>query len=120
MKRIFDVDVKGDDKLMRLIDADKFERELENSCRTESETHAFVNFLAYLDEQPTIGINNCVPVSDKLPDEYSELFITTDDGLSLHVFYSNGEYKFGNFRGVPITGNVIAWMPFYTPEPYEI
>ena len=39
---------------MRLIDADDFESKLENSCTTESETEAFVNFLAYMDEQPTV------------------------------------------------------------------
>lgn len=43
---------------MRLItiDADDFESKLESSCNTEQESMAFVNFLAYLDEQPQIEI----------------------------------------------------------------
>lgn len=38
---------------MRLIDADSFEENLENSCKGEQEAYAFVDFLNYLDKQPT-------------------------------------------------------------------
>lgn len=40
---------------MRIIDADALEKSLENSCKTAFEGHCFVNFMCYVDEQPTLN-----------------------------------------------------------------
>lgn len=39
---------------MRVIDADALEKSLENSCETEFEAMCFLNFMCYMDEQPTL------------------------------------------------------------------
>lgn len=41
---------------MRAIDADALEKSLENSCDTDSMTCAFVEFLAYVDDTPTLDV----------------------------------------------------------------
>ena len=63
-------------------------------------------------------LNEWIPCDVRLPQEYSELFITTDFKRSYHVFYANGRFRFGSYNGEPIADSVVAWMPFFTPEPY--
>ena len=41
---------------MRAIDADALEASLENSCDTEVATYYFVEFLNYVDDQPTLDV----------------------------------------------------------------
>lgn len=53
------------------------------------------------------------------PLEYTDVFATLDDGSAYHLFYAKEKFRFGGYGGKPISGNVIAWEPFYTPEPYK-
>ena len=39
---------------MRIIDADELEKSLENSCDSEVMAYYFVQFLNYMNEQPTL------------------------------------------------------------------
>lgn len=103
---------------MRLIDADKFEADLENSCDAERDSHAFVNFLAYLDKQPTI--NDWILVSDRLPTDYQRLIVYTKQKyLYLSRFRNNEfidiEYSLFNENQKNIICDVMAWRPL--PEP---
>jgi guanyl-specific ribonuclease Sa len=61
-----------------------------------------------------------IPISSgRIPDEYTQVYVTTSTGGPFHLFYSNNEYRFGNYSGDPIIGTVIAWMPFYIPKPWK-
>lgn len=40
---------------LKTIDLDKFESNLENSCKGEHESWCFVNFLSYLDEEENVN-----------------------------------------------------------------
>ena len=54
---------------MRIIDADELENALEDSCDTETAAYYFVEFMNYVDEQPTIKaipVETCKQVKDEI------------------------------------------------------
>lgn len=60
-----------------------------------------------------------VPLWKKMPDNYSEVYVTTQIGEVYHLFYSNNQFQFGNYSSDLICHSTIAWMPFYIPEPWK-
>jgi hypothetical protein len=59
-----------------------------------------------------------IPVTKRCPDNYSEVYISTQSGSSYHVFYSDNKYRFGSYCGDPICDAVTHWMPFHIPKPW--
>lgn len=60
-----------------------------------------------------------IPISDRMPDNFSEVYVTTKSRETYHVFYSNNQFRFGNYSSDLICRSAIAWMPFYLPEPWK-
>lgn len=57
--------------------------------------------------------------SERLPKEYSEVYITNDFGSVCHLFYSRKEFRFGSYDSSTLAIEVIAWKPFELPQPYK-
>ncbi|BCK01623.1 hypothetical protein [Anaerocolumna chitinilytica] len=60
-----------------------------------------------------------VPLWKKMPDNYSEVYVTTQIGEVYHLFYSNNQFRFGNYSSDLICHSTIDWMPFYIPKPWK-
>ena len=65
------------------------------------------------------GLPRWVPVSERLPEEDGEYFVTVLDSYSGRPFVDSSHYFTGNVNnnGFYKAYKVIAWMPL--PEPYK-
>lgn len=105
---------------MRLIDADKLEKDVEHfishTIGNTDENYAYNRCKYLIKGQPTIEPHGTwIPCSERLPEEPLRSVIGWDEYRERCVFvrYSGGEWILGNHESV----KVLAWMP--VPEPYK-
>ena len=61
--------------------------------------------------------NTWMPVSDKLPEEYESVLLSTDYGDVIFGFLTSSKQWLSEYVGYPYPEyKVLAWMPL--PEPY--
>ena len=106
---------------MRLIDADKLEKALEDSCDSYSKTMHFMEFMEYVDEQPTVMIWREVTCDEdgylhNLPEDGQEILVSYQTYVAADIFVDDGEDGCFLESGECIEVGMV-WMPM--PEPYE-
>lgn len=114
---------------MRLIDADMLETELENSCDTERAAHYFVEFMKYVDSQPTV--REWIPCSEELPKRHFNHDVSVPVLVTYLGYFNNKPYsdniaiynyrykcwKWKDYEDDDVVVDIVAWMPL--PEPYK-
>ena len=111
---------------MRLIDADAFKEYICNAY--EQVKHMYPDggewarqitedFCKDIDDQPTIEPQKWIPVSERLPEEGTEVLGTDDHGCIRHVVKDKSAlYEFATYEEM-MHINIVAWQP--PPEAYE-
>lgn len=105
---------------MRLIDADALERELIEVANYRCKTHPkweqpFRICNLIINRQPTIS--QWIPVSERLPQDNSDVLVCAEDGQVL-IGWLDGENDWWICSELADDyKSVIAWMPL--PEPYK-
>lgn len=114
---------------MRLIDADELIKKLDGAMDTNSlASMVIVNALITLiAKQPTVTDTNVgcnwIPVSERLPDDYGNYLVSTNDDRVLECDIGTYCYWDGKWNGCDANGfvrdiDVVAWMPL--PEPMRL
>lgn len=75
------------------------------------------DFLKLCRDEPTIEPQKWIPVSERMPEEGTEVLGTDDHGCIRHVVKDKCNlYEFATYEEM-MHINIVAWMPL--PEPYK-
>lgn len=103
---------------MRLIDADAIELKARMGIEEDG-----LLFIPYADVKKSIDntptISQWIPVSERLPQDVTEVLLVDYDGFMLIGWceYNNDNGLWWNYMGAIDFTEIIAWMPL--PEPYK-
>lgn len=105
---------------MRLIDADELEKALEDSCDSYTKTMHFMEFMEYVDEQPTVMAWRPFKFDEdgllfNIPEDGQEILVSRGYSVSHDIFeYDYEEYYLNSGKEIE---EGMAWM--LLPEPYK-
>ena len=103
---------------MNLIDRDELINDICKKCNSDlcHDGYWGCEELYVIEAQPTVTVNEWIPVSERLPDESGKYYVARD------FWGEHIQYEVMRFHA-PINGwsaehdNIIAWKPI---EPYEV
>lgn len=102
---------------MRLIDADLFDKELEEYSygHCDEEFYTCESIRGMLDDQPTVNPYEWISVEDRLPENLFEaVLVYCPDNKNIYCVYLNARNEWHIFdygAGRQVTERVTHWMP---------